>query len=84
MKQKKLLSTIGTVFFTILCFTWVLPVLIVLMDSFKSRTFISLQPFNFPTELTFVGLENYMQAIDYTDSSTPWAGRSSSPWAPSS
>ena len=65
MKQKKLLSTIGTVFFTILCFTWVLPVLIVLMDSFKSRTFISLQPFNFPTELTFVGLENYMQAIDY-------------------
>ncbi len=65
MKQKKLLSTIGTVVFTILCFTWVLPVLIVLMDSFKSRTFISLQPFNFPTELTFVGLENYMQAIDY-------------------
>ena len=65
MKQKKLLSTIGTVFFTILCFTWMLPVLIVLMDSFKSRTFISLQPFNFPTELTFVGLENYMQAIDY-------------------
>ena len=65
MKQKKLLSTIGTVFFTILCFTWVLPVLIVLMDSFKSRTFISLQPFNFPTELTFVGLENYTQAIDY-------------------
>ena len=35
MKQKKLLSTIGTVFFTILCFTWVLPVLIVLMDSFQ-------------------------------------------------
>ena len=65
MKQKKLLSTIGTVFFTILCFTWVLPVLIVLMDSFKSRTYISLQPFNFPTELTFVGLENYTQAIDY-------------------
>ncbi|WP_308615827.1 carbohydrate ABC transporter permease [uncultured Enorma sp.] len=65
MKQKKLLSTIGTVFFTILCFTWVLPVLIVLMDSFKSRTFISLQPFNFLTEQTFVGLENYMQAIDY-------------------
>lgn len=65
MKQKKLLSTIGTVFFTILCFTWVLPVLIVLMDSFKSRTFISLQPFNFPTEQTFVGLENYVQAIDY-------------------
>lgn len=65
MKQKKLLSTIGTAFFTILCFTWVLPVLIVLMDSFKSRTFISLQPFNFPTEQTFVGLENYVQAIDY-------------------
>ena len=65
MKRKKLLSTIGTVFFTILCFSWVLPVLIVLMDSFKSRTFISLEPFAFPTEQTFVGLENYVQAIDY-------------------
>ena len=65
MKQKKILSTIGTVFFTILCFIWVLPVLIVLMDSFKSRTFISLEPFAFPTDQTFVGLENYVQAIDY-------------------
>ena len=65
MKRKKLLSTIGTVFFTILCFSWVLPVLIVLMDSFKSRTYISLEPFTLPTEQTFVGLENYVQAIDY-------------------
>lgn len=65
MKRKKILSTIGTVFFTILCFIWVLPVLIVLMDSFKSRTFISLDPFAFPTDQTFVGLENYVQAIDY-------------------
>ena len=65
MKQKKILSTIGTVFFTILCFIWVLPVPIVLMDSFKSRTFISLEPFAFPTDQTFVGLENYVQAIDY-------------------
>ncbi len=65
MKQKKILSTIGTVFFTILCFIWVLPVLIVLMDSFKSRMFISLEPFAFPTDQTFVGLENYVQAIDY-------------------
>ena len=65
MKRKKILSTIGTVFFTILCFIWVLPVLIVLMDSFKSRTFISLEPFAFPTDQTFVGLENYVQAIDY-------------------
>ena len=65
MKRKKILSTIGTVFFTILCFIWVLPVLIVLMDSFKSRTFISLEPFAFPTDQTFVGLQNYVQAIDY-------------------
>ncbi len=65
MKQKKILSTIGTVFFTILCFIWVLPVLIVLMNSFKSRTFISLEPFAFPTDQTFVGLENYVPAIDY-------------------
>ena len=51
-------------FFCVLCLIWVLPIIIVLMDSFKSRTFISLQPFELPTEQTFVGLENYIQAID--------------------
>lgn len=64
MKRKHILSWVGTVFFCVLCFIWVLPIIIVLMDSFKSRTFISLQPFELPTEQTFVGLENYIQAID--------------------
>lgn len=64
MKRKHILSWVGAAFFCVLCFIWVLPILIVLMDSFKSRTFISLQPFELPTEQTFVGLENYIQAID--------------------
>lgn len=64
MKRKHILSWVGTAFFCVLCFIWVLPIIIVLMDSFKSRTFISLQPFELPTEQTFVGLENYIQAID--------------------
>lgn len=64
MKRKHILSWVGTALFCVLCFIWVLPIIIVLMDSFKSRTFISLQPFDLPTEQTFVGLQNYVQAID--------------------
>lgn len=37
------------------------PLLIVLMNSFKSKFFISSQPFKFPTAETFTGRENYIE-----------------------
>jgi len=37
------------------------PLLIVLMNSFKSKFFISSQPFKFPTADTFTGRENYIE-----------------------
>jgi len=42
------------------------PILIVLMNSFKGRFFISDAPFTFPTSETFVGIKNYLSGIEKT------------------
>lgn len=63
-KKKDIRSWLGTAGFTALCLAWIAPIVIVLFDSFKKRTFISLEPFALPTEKTFVGFENYLAAID--------------------
>lgn len=64
MKKKEALSKFGTVFFTIFCFIWILPIIIVLIDSFKSKAYISLDPFGLPTADNFVGGLNYSNAIE--------------------
>lgn len=63
-RSKNLRSWLGTAGFAALCAAWIMPILIVLMDSFKKKAFINLEPFALPTEKTFVGMENYVNAID--------------------
>lgn len=47
----------------LLAILFISPILIVFMNSFKGRFFISDQPFQLPTAATFVGLENYTSGI---------------------
>ncbi len=42
---------------------FMVPIFMVLMNSFKSRLYISSAPFDFPDALTFVGLENYINGL---------------------
>lgn len=48
----------------VLAVAFLLPILIVLMNSFKGKFFISDEPFVFPSSDTFVGLENYTSGIE--------------------
>ena len=41
-----------------------MPILIVLMNSFKKKVFINKEPFRLPTEKTWNSIENYLTAID--------------------
>ncbi len=41
----------------------IFPILVVVMNSFKSRLFISNMPFSLPDSQTFVGLTNYTQGL---------------------
>lgn len=51
---------------TVLAAAFLAPILIVLMNSFKGRFFISDMPFQLPNAETFVGLENYVSGIAKT------------------
>ena len=61
-KRKK--GIIATVIFTLVAILYVSPLFIVLMNSFKKKAFINLEPFQLPSEKTFIGAENYVNAVD--------------------
>ena len=54
----------GTVLFTFLGLLYIAPILVVLINSFKQKAYISLEPFKLPSELTWNGMGNYSSAID--------------------
>lgn len=63
-KRNKVRGAILTAVFALISITWVLPIILVVINSFKKKTSISLKPFSLPTEKTFVGLTNYMKGIE--------------------
>ena len=65
MKQKSTMSQkMGTTFLSFLFIFWVMPVFVVLWNSFKNKNSINLTPFELPSAETYIGLENYVAAID--------------------
>ena len=54
-----------TVAFTVICIIYVLPILIVLMNSFKSNAAVNTETFALPNEDTFVGLQNYIKGMTF-------------------
>jgi len=64
MKRKARGGWFATILFTLVSILYVSPIFIVLMNSFKKKTYISRQPFLLPNEKSFVGLENYITAIE--------------------
>ena len=64
MKRKERMSRLGTGLFTLISVYYVLPIVIVLFNSFKKKSYTNLEPFKLPDETTFTGLDNYATAID--------------------
>lgn len=65
--SKKAKSYLGTGILTFISIWWVMPVLIVLFNSFKNKVWISQEPFSLPNVDNFIGLENYQEAITSYD-----------------
>ena len=61
--MKKVKGILATLLFTVISIIFVSPIIVVLMNSFKKKTFINLEPFKMPTSKNFVGLENFKEAI---------------------
>ena len=54
-----------TVAFAVICIVYVLPILIVLMNSFKSNAAVNTETFALPNENSFVGLQNYVKGMTF-------------------
>ncbi len=63
MKEKRYVSILWWVVLTTVAALFLLPVLIVLMNSFKGQFHIAGDPFALPTADTFAGLQNYLNGI---------------------
>ncbi len=51
----------------IISIVFVAPILLVLMNSFKGKLYVSNEPFDFPNAESFVGLKNYTNGIEKID-----------------
>lgn len=56
-----------TVFFSLLSIVYVMPIVIVVMNSFKRKAYVNRYPFKIGTGKMFVGLENYVEGIKKTE-----------------
>lgn len=62
-KQKTCSNTIAFAFLCLLSAIFLVPILLILLNSFKSRFYISSSPFAMPNSETFVGFENYLNGL---------------------
>lgn len=58
---------IWTLLFSIISIAWVFPIVLVIINSFKKKAYISKKPFAIPTGKMFVGIENYINGIEKTN-----------------
>ena len=65
-KKKCKHGTLLTVIFTIISVLYVYPIILVVLNSFKTKAYISKAPFALPSGKTFVGIENYIRGIEKT------------------
>ena len=54
-----------TIAFTVICIVYVLPIVIVLINSFKTNAAVNTDTFALPNEDTFVGLQNYIKGMTF-------------------
>ena len=65
LKRERRSKTLLTVAFSILSVVYLLPIAIVLINSFKSNASINTDTFALPTEQSWMGLQNYIKGMTF-------------------
>lgn len=60
-------SGLWAVFFSVLSLIWIFPIILVVINSFKNKTYISSETFALPTGKAFAGWDNYVRGIETTN-----------------
>lgn len=66
MEVKQTTGAMLTAFLTVLSLTFLFPIVLVVINSFKSKLYISDKPFQLPQAGTFVGFSNYIEGVRKT------------------
>ena len=53
-----------TAIFSIISIGYIFPIMLVFINSFKKKAYISRKPFDIPNGKMYVGLENYVRGIN--------------------
>lgn len=64
--KKRRMDRILTVIFSVISVIYLIPIALVVVNSFKKKAYISRYPFKIPTGKMFVGLDNYINGIKKT------------------
>ena len=67
MSEKVKHPVLWATLFTIISLAWVFPIILVVINSFKQKAYISRNAFSIPTGKAFVGLQNYTRGIKRTN-----------------
>ena len=54
-----------TALFAVICVVYLLPIAIVLVNSFKANSFVNTETFALPSSESYVGLDNYVKGVTY-------------------
>ena len=64
-RNSKKSKTFLTILFAVISIIYILPIVIVLINSFKANAYINTETFALPTEESYVGLDNYIKGMNY-------------------
>ena len=65
IQGEKRRKTALTVVFSIIAVVYLLPIFLVLMNSFKANAYVNTETFAFPSEESFVGFDNYIKGMTF-------------------
>lgn len=65
IKREKRNKTVLSIVLAIICIIYIMPILVVLMNSFKTNASVNTDTFAFPNSDTFVGFMNYIKGMTF-------------------
>lgn len=65
LQREKRTKTILTVIFSVIAVLYIMPIVLVLINSFKENNFVNLETFKLPTKESFVGWDNYEKGMTF-------------------
>ena len=65
LRRRERRQALLTVVFTIISVLYLMPVLLVLINSLKANAFVNTETFKLPTAESFVGLKNYVKGMTF-------------------